>query len=81
MWFGVSCSYSMAAQTDSSKAASKLISEYPSIDGYFNWQAWPLDVDKNITVSPDVAFQSALKNAGRTGPYMMGKSSKGVVHK
>ncbi|KAK4498960.1 hypothetical protein PRZ48_009471 [Zasmidium cellare] len=66
--------YSMAAQTDPSKAAKKLISEYPSIDGYFNWQAWPLDVDQNITASPDLAFQSALKNAGKTGPYMMAMS-------
>lgn len=70
--------YSMAAQTGASAAASKLISEYPSIDGYFNWQAWPLDIDANITTSPDLAFQSALKNAGRTGPYIMGEWRQGM---
>jgi glucan endo-1,3-alpha-glucosidase len=65
--------YSMAAQTDAQSSAAKLISEYPSIDGYFNWQAWPLDVEANITASPDQAFQSALKNAGKKGPYIMGE--------
>lgn len=71
--------YSMAAQTGASSAASKLISDYSSIDGYLNWQAWPLDVDKNMTSSPDKAFQSALKNAGRTGPYIMCKLCKGSL--
>lgn len=71
--------YSMAAQTGASSAASKLVSDFSSIDGYLNWQAWPLDVDKNITSSPDKAFQSALKNAGRTGPYIMCKLCKGSL--
>ncbi|EME38448.1 glycoside hydrolase family 71 protein [Dothistroma septosporum NZE10] len=66
--------YSMAAQTGAQSAASQLISDYSSIDGYFNWQAWPLDVNQNITASPDLAFQSALKNAGKTGPYIMAMS-------
>ena len=67
----------MSGYTSPTSAASDLISEYPSIDGYFNWQAWPLDVNANITATPDQAFQSALKNAGKTGPYIMGKSGKG----
>ena len=65
--------YSMGAQSDPTKMASKLVSDYSSIDGYFNWQAWPLNTDQNITAVPDNAFQTALKNAGRTGPYMMGE--------
>lgn len=69
--------YSMAGYNNAKSAASKLISEYPSIDGYFNWQAWPLNVDANITATPDQTFQSALKNAGKTGPYIMGESGKG----
>ncbi|SMQ51069.1 unnamed protein product [Zymoseptoria tritici ST99CH_1A5] len=66
--------YSTAAQTNAQSSAAKLISDYPAIDGYFNWQAWPLDVEANITASPDQAFQSALKNAGKTGPYIMAMS-------
>ena len=65
--------YSMHAYDNPKTAASNLISDYSSIDGYFNWQAWPLDVDSNITATPDQAFQSALKNAGKTGPYIMGE--------
>lgn len=66
-------SYSMQAQTDPSGAASSLTSDYPSIDGYLNWQAWPLDVRQNISIIPDQALQGSLKKAGRTGPYIMGK--------
>lgn len=69
--------YSMSGYTSPTSAAAKLISDYPSVDGYFNWQAWPLDTDTNITATPDQAFQSALKKAGKTGPYIMGKSGDG----
>ena len=66
--------YSMAAQyEDATTQASDLMSDYTSIDGYLNWQAWPLDVQENITVTADQAFQSAIKTAGRSGPYIMGK--------
>ena len=63
--------YSMGAQAHPLHTAASLMSDYPSIDGFFNWQAWPLNVRKNISVSPDLAFQSSLKNSGRTGPYIM----------
>ncbi|KAK4931339.1 hypothetical protein LTR66_016047, partial [Elasticomyces elasticus] len=63
--------YSMAAQTDPAKEAAALISDYPSIDGFLNWQAWPLDAHSNMTMSADDAFKSALKQAGKTGPYIM----------
>ncbi|EMC93240.1 glycoside hydrolase family 71 protein [Baudoinia panamericana UAMH 10762] len=66
--------YSMSAQYDASSAASSLVSDYPSIDGYLNWQAWPLDVQQNSSVTPDQAFQSALKSKGRAGPYVMAVS-------
>ena len=49
------------------------MSEYPSIDGYLNWQAWPLDSDVNMTTTSDEAFKSALKSNGKSGPYIMGK--------
>lgn len=68
--------YSMGAQSNPSGEASNLMSDYPSIDGYLNWQAWPMNVESNITTTPDQAFQSALKSAGRSGPYIMGKSCK-----
>lgn len=70
-------SYASNAQTSATQAASSLVSDYPSIDGYLNWQAWPLNVQQNITATPDLAFQSQMKQAGRTGPYIMGESSKG----
>ena len=69
-------SYSMAAQYDPATQAHRLTSDYPSIDGFLNWQAWPLNERRNISVTPDLAFQSALKKAGRSGPYIMGKYSK-----
>ena len=66
--------YSMAAYgSDPSVQANKLISDYPSIDGYLDWQAWPLNVEQNISCTPDQAFQGALQKAGKTGPYIMGK--------
>lgn len=65
--------YAMGAQADPQTEAASLMSDYPSIDGYLNWQAWPLNVDQNITVTPDQAFKSALKSNGRSGPYIMGK--------
>lgn len=68
--------YSMAGYHNPSTQAKKLFNDYPSIDGYLNWQAWPLNVDQNITVTPDKAYQSALRHAGRTGPYIMGKSTR-----
>lgn len=66
-------SYSREAQTNPQSAASKLLSDYPSVDGFFNWQAWPLDTKSNVSATPDQVFSSTMKNAGRTGPYIMGK--------
>ena len=63
--------YSYQAQDDPSKAASRLISDWPSIDGYKNWQSWPLDRKANMTTEADEAFSSGLKKAGKTGPYIM----------
>lgn len=65
-------SFSMGAQYDAVDQANKLISDYPSIDGFLNWQAWPLNVKQNITVAPDLAFQSALTKHHKSGPYIMG---------
>lgn len=64
-------SYSYQAQDDPSAATSSLLSDFPSIDGYKNWQAWPLDRKANMTTEADEAFSSALSKAGRTGPYIM----------
>ncbi|KAI9712085.1 MAG: hypothetical protein M1820_001794 [Bogoriella megaspora] len=47
---------------------------FGALDGFFNWQSWPLNVAKNSTAAVDVALQSALKGAGKTGPYIMGIS-------
>lgn len=64
--------FSESAQDSPDTSASHMIDQYSSIDGFLNWQAWPL-TDSNITCTPDQAFQSALKKAGKTGPYIMGK--------
>ncbi|KAK5108034.1 hypothetical protein LTR62_008869 [Meristemomyces frigidus] len=66
--------YSLAAQSDASSSAGKLISDYSSIDGYMNWQAWPLNTGSNMSCTADQAFQSALKSSGKTGPYIMSVS-------
>lgn len=34
--------------------------------------AWPNNVRQNLTCDVDNAFKGAIKNAGRTGPYIMG---------
>lgn len=67
-------SYSHHAQESPQDASYELLNEYPTLDGYMNWQAWPLDNEQNTTCTADQAFQGALKDAGKTGPYIMGKS-------
>ncbi|CAJ2502196.1 Uu.00g095900.m01.CDS01 [Anthostomella pinea] len=67
--------YSSNAQrgdADAKSSASSLLSEYSSIDGFLNWQAWPLNVKKKTTAEVDKDFQSALRKAGKSGPYIMG---------
>ncbi|KZT25212.1 glycoside hydrolase family 71 protein [Neolentinus lepideus HHB14362 ss-1] len=54
--------------------ATGLFSSFPSFDGFFNWWSWPADVDEKLTTDTDVAYQKALKDAGRTGPYIMAVS-------
>ncbi|KAK5700379.1 hypothetical protein LTR17_022987 [Elasticomyces elasticus] len=69
--------YSMEAGSegaDPSSAASSMLSDFSSADGYLNWQAWPLNVDSNMTTTADEAFQSALKSSSRSGPYIMAVS-------
>jgi glucan endo-1,3-alpha-glucosidase len=72
--------YSYSAQKDAQAAALKLVNDYPSIDGYFNWQAWPLDTPNDLNVTPDRTFQSTLRRAGRAGPYIMGTWILSRVH-
>ncbi|KAK0856143.1 hypothetical protein LTR87_017925 [Friedmanniomyces endolithicus] len=68
-------SYTATAQNqDPNAVASDMFRNYTSIDGFFNWQTWPLDTYTNLTADVDVDFQAALGNAGRTGPYIMGVS-------
>lgn len=56
------------------KDAKFAFSDYPSIDGFYNEMAWPMDVRQNLTCDVDNAFKGALKNAGRNGPYIMAVS-------
>ncbi|VDC04446.1 unnamed protein product [Peniophora sp. CBMAI 1063] len=53
--------------------ASTLLSRYPSIDGFMNWQAWPQDVNQTLTTDTDLAYQSAIKSS-RSGPFIMSVS-------
>ncbi|KAF2864486.1 glycoside hydrolase family 71 protein [Piedraia hortae CBS 480.64] len=66
--------YSLAAQDDPTGSASKLMSDYKSIDGYLNWQAWPLNTGQNISTTPDQAFKNAIQSNHRSGPYIMAVS-------
>ncbi|KAG9007238.1 hypothetical protein FRB93_008061 [Tulasnella sp. JGI-2019a] len=52
--------------------ASSLLSNFPSIDGFFNWWSWPADTNSNLTTATDLAYQSAIK--ARAGPYIMSVS-------
>lgn len=42
--------------------------------------AWPLNVRENLTCDVDIAFKDGLKNAGRKGPYITGKSVHYCLH-
>jgi glucan endo-1,3-alpha-glucosidase len=66
--------YSTKAQTDAEGAAYEMIQDFPTTDGYFNWQAWPMSNNINNTCTPDEAFQYQMKKAGKTGPYIMAVS-------
>jgi len=50
----------------------ELLSNFPSIDGFFNWWSWPDDVDANLTTDTDLAYQAAAESRG--GPYIMSVS-------
>ncbi|KAH7908228.1 glycoside hydrolase family 71 protein [Hygrophoropsis aurantiaca] len=52
--------------------ATDLLTNFPSIDGFFNWWSWPADVDANLTIATDLAYQQAISS--RTGPYIMAVS-------
>jgi glucan endo-1,3-alpha-glucosidase len=67
-------SYSDKAQKDPEGAAYKMVQEFPTTDGYFNWQAWPMTDNVNNTCTPDEAFQYQMKQSGKTGPYIMAVS-------
>ncbi|PNS20145.1 Glucan endo-1,3-alpha-glucosidase agn1 [Sphaceloma murrayae] len=56
---------------DRSREAGGLLSAFPSIDGFFNWQAWP-QTKQNLTTQVDDSFRSALTSAQKSGPYIMG---------
>ncbi|KZP19016.1 glycoside hydrolase family 71 protein [Athelia psychrophila] len=52
--------------------ATALLSDFASIDGFFNWWSWPADVDSLLTTDTDLAYQKAI--APRGGPFIMGVS-------
>ncbi|KKY20276.1 putative glycoside hydrolase family 71 protein [Diplodia seriata] len=57
-------------QGDPAKQAQNAYSDYPSIDGFYNGMAWPLNVRQNLTCDVDNAFKDGLSSAGRNGPYI-----------
>ncbi|KAL9074635.1 MAG: hypothetical protein Q9157_004334 [Trypethelium eluteriae] len=65
-------SYAYAAQNEAAAGqANAFMSEFDALDGFLNWQSWPLNKKLNNTGDIDVALQSTLKAAGKTGPYIM----------
>ncbi|KAJ7511133.1 glycoside hydrolase family 71 protein [Mycena galericulata] len=52
--------------------ANSLLSNFPSIDGFFNWWSWPDDVDSTLTTDTDIAYKNAIQS--RSGPYIMSVS-------
>ncbi|KAF8317382.1 glycoside hydrolase family 71 protein [Clavulina sp. PMI_390] len=53
--------------------ASQLLSDFSSVDGFFNWWSWPADNGNLLTTDTDLAYQSAIKD-NRSGPYIMSVS-------
>ncbi|KAJ7456072.1 glycoside hydrolase family 71 protein [Mycena latifolia] len=49
--------------------ANTLLSNFPSIDGFFNWWSWPNDVDTTLTTDTDIAYMNAAHTRG--GPYIV----------
>ncbi|KAL1705914.1 glycoside hydrolase family 71 protein [Schizophyllum commune] len=54
--------------------AQEVFSTFPAIDGFVNWWSWPADVNEELTTETDLAYQSAVKDAGRGGPFIMSVS-------
>nr|POE87904.1 udp-n-acetylglucosamine--dolichyl-phosphate n-acetylglucosaminephosphotransferase [Quercus suber] len=73
--------YSMAGYNNPTPQAHRIFDDFPAIDGYVNWQAWPLNEDKAISITPDKAFQAALKSSGKTGPYIMSELMLSLAYK
>lgn len=67
-------SFSDKAIHNPAGAAFDMIKDFVTTDGYFNWQAWPTTDKVNNTCTADEAFQKAMKQAGKTGPYIMAVS-------
>lgn len=67
-------SFAEKAQKNAASAAFDMIADFAVIDGYFNWQAWPMYDNVNNTIDADEVFQSAMKKAGKSGPYIMAVS-------
>jgi len=66
--------YAEEAQTSTEDAVRRMIEDFPSADGYFNWQAWPMNGKTNSTCAADKAFQDGLAHKGKNGPYIMAVS-------
>ena len=66
--------YATKAQNNPVAAAFKMVTDFATVDGYFNWQAWPMTEGVNNTVSADQEFQAQMKKEGKTGPYIMAVS-------
>jgi glucan endo-1,3-alpha-glucosidase len=66
--------YAEKAQTSAKDAAHQMIEDFPSADGYFNWQAWPMNGNVNSTCAIDEAFQDVMIDKGKDGPYIMAVS-------
>ncbi|KAI9659427.1 MAG: hypothetical protein M1821_001685 [Bathelium mastoideum] len=64
--------YAEAAQNEAAAGqANAFMSAFDSLDGFLNWQSWPLNKKLNNTADIDLALQTTLKAAGKKGPYIM----------
>lgn len=66
--------YAEKAQTGAEDATRQMIQDFPSADGYFNWQAWPMNGNSDSTCAVDKAFQDGMAHAAKNGPYIMAVS-------
>ncbi|KAJ4471955.1 glycoside hydrolase family 71 protein [Lentinula aciculospora] len=71
---GISVSLAPALISQDPDMAAQMFSTFTAFDGFFNWWSWPADDNANLTTDTDLAYQKAIPETGKSGPYIMSVS-------